>query len=114
MTWWRRLAGRRLRNEAEAIAQKGLSIVLIQQDGGQLVAYEPPQRAPLLEGTATPEVEPVPSDTEAEGAALFPLTLADEFRQPRDVAGDPPRIVNDRARSLAAVMVIAGYRPLQS
>jgi hypothetical protein len=35
--------------------QPGLSIVLIQRDGGRLVAYEPPP--PMLDGTPVPEVE---------------------------------------------------------
>jgi hypothetical protein len=43
----------------------GLSIVLIQKDGGQLVAYEPPKPAPLIESTAIPEaVLPVPTDSD--------------------------------------------------
>jgi hypothetical protein len=52
--------------EAEAAAQRrmpGLSIVLVQQGGGELVAYQPP--APMLDVT-TPTPEPVPLDTEAE------------------------------------------------
>jgi hypothetical protein len=41
----------------------GLSIVLVQQDGGRLVAYEPPK--PMLDVTPAPEAEaePVPVDT---------------------------------------------------
>jgi hypothetical protein len=35
--------------------QPGLSIVLIQKDGGELVAYEPPKPAPLID--AAPESE---------------------------------------------------------
>jgi hypothetical protein len=52
--------------EAEAAGQRrqpGLSIVLIQQDGGHLVAYEPPKRSvPMLDAVPVPEAEPVPSE----------------------------------------------------
>jgi hypothetical protein len=40
-----------------------LQIVVIQGDGSQRVAYQPP---PMLDVTPVPEVEPVPSDAEAE------------------------------------------------
>jgi hypothetical protein len=36
--------------QVQQTRQPGLSIVLIQQDGGKLVAYEPPSSAPLIEG----------------------------------------------------------------
>jgi hypothetical protein len=45
--------------EDEAAGQRrapGLSIVLIQQDGGKLVAYDPPKQTPLLD--AVPVLEP--------------------------------------------------------
>jgi hypothetical protein len=44
--------------------QPGLSIVLIQKDGGELVAYEPPKPAPLIEATPESEAVPLPSDPE--------------------------------------------------
>jgi hypothetical protein len=45
----------------------GLSIVLVQKDGGQLVAFEPPQQAPLLDVTPKPEAVPaIPADADAE------------------------------------------------
>jgi hypothetical protein len=45
----------------------GLSIVLVQKDGGRLVAYEPPK--PTLDVTPAPEAEPlsIPTDTDTEG-----------------------------------------------
>jgi hypothetical protein len=55
--------------QEEGAAQKrqpGLSIILVQKDGGHLVAYEPPK--PMIDVTP-PEVEPVPampSDADAE------------------------------------------------
>jgi hypothetical protein len=57
--------------EEEGRAQKrapGLSIVLIQKDGGQLVAFEPPQQQ-MLDVTPKPAAEPVPAipaDADAE------------------------------------------------
>jgi hypothetical protein len=56
--------------EAEAASQRrmpGLSIVLIQKDGGHLVAYEPPQRPPMLDIAPAPTPEPaIAPDAEAE------------------------------------------------
>jgi hypothetical protein len=62
-------AGEQLRVGAieEGVASErrrpGLSIVLVQQDGGRLVAYEPPK--PMLDVTPAPvpEAEPVTVDT---------------------------------------------------
>ena len=54
--------------EEEGRAQKrapGLSIVLIQKDGGQLVAFEPPQQQ-MLDVTPKPAAEPVPADGDVE------------------------------------------------
>jgi hypothetical protein len=57
--------------EEEGRAQKrtpGLSIVLVQKDGGHLVAFEPPQQQ-MLDVTPKPAVEPVPAipaDADAE------------------------------------------------
>jgi hypothetical protein len=52
--------------EASASAQRrapGLSIVLIDKGGGQLVAYEPPPRPAMLDVTPAPEAEPaIPSE----------------------------------------------------
>jgi hypothetical protein len=57
----------------EATAQKrqpGLSIVLIEKDGGRLVAYEPPQmQTPMIDVTPAPQGVPlpvIPSDADAE------------------------------------------------
>jgi hypothetical protein len=55
--------------EEEGRAQQrapGLSIVLIQKDGGQLVAFEPPK--PMLDVTPAPAAEPVPATTRNEAA----------------------------------------------
>jgi hypothetical protein len=49
--------------QIEQKRQPGLSIVLIQKDGGQLVAYEPP-KPPLIEATPESAVVPVLSDSE--------------------------------------------------
>jgi hypothetical protein len=55
--------------DVEAAAQRrapGLSIVLIDRGGGQMVAYQPPTPPPMLDVTPVPEAAPVPSDAEAE------------------------------------------------
>jgi hypothetical protein len=41
-----------------------LQIVVIERDGSQRVAYQPPQQLPAIDVTPSPEAEPVPSDLE--------------------------------------------------
>jgi hypothetical protein len=63
--------------EDEATAQKrqpGLSIVLIQENGGKLVAYEPPK--PMIDVTPSegePEPEPVPTASDTDLAEIIPI-----------------------------------------
>jgi hypothetical protein len=56
--------------EAEAAMQKrapGLQIVIVQKDGSQHVAHQPPQPMPMLDAPVpVSEAEPVPVDTDAE------------------------------------------------
>jgi hypothetical protein len=50
--------------QAEAAGKQripGLQIVIVQSDGSQQVAYQPP---PMLDVTPAPEAEPVPTDVE--------------------------------------------------
>jgi hypothetical protein len=49
---------------AQQQRQPGLSIVLIDRGGGEIVAYKPP--APLIEGTPVPDSEVVPMPTDPE------------------------------------------------